>query len=262
MTPAQGGNVTHARTRLAGAALVLLTLALLALAAPPVARSAAPGAQEILDASDRTRNGWSSFAVDVTITDEGATGPRAVTKYQVLIKGSERTLVKFSDPSDKGKLLLMVEEGMWFYLPSTSRPIRVTPLQRLAGNASNGDVAQTSLAANYAATLVGEETLGGEAVWVLELTAKRKGATYQGVRYWVSKERALPLQAEYRLTSGKATKRAHFEKYEVVNGQRMLQRQVIVDLLRRDRRTVLEFRNYKAQELPDKFFNKNYLGEL
>jgi outer membrane lipoprotein-sorting protein len=198
----------------------------------------------------------------VKITDEGQSGPRAVTNYQVLIKGSERTLVKFTDPSDKGKLLLMVEEGMWFFLPSTSRPIRVTPLQRLAGNASNGDVAQTSLGANYAATLVGEEALDGRPVWVLELTAKRKSATYQSVRYWVSKERSLPLQAEFRLTSGKPTKRAHFEEYEQVGGRRMLRREVIVDLLRKERRTVLEFRNYAARDLPDKYFNKNYLGEL
>jgi outer membrane lipoprotein-sorting protein len=249
--------MTAKNTRTAAAALAVLLSS--GRAAAP---AAVPGAQEILEASDRSRNGWNSFGVDVKITDEGASGPRAVTNYQVLIKGSERTLVKFTDPSDKGKLLLMVEEGMWFYLPSTSRPIRVTPLQRLAGNASNGDVAQTSLAANYAATLVGEEELDGRPVWVLDLTAKRKSATYQAVRYWVSKEGSLPLQAEFRLTSGKATKRARFEEYEQVGGRRMLRRQVIVDLLRRERRTVLEFTNYTARELPDKFFNKNYLGEL
>jgi outer membrane lipoprotein-sorting protein len=237
-------------------------LALLAFAGQPAVPAPAPDAQQILEASDRARNGWDSFVVEVKITDEGATGPRAVTNYEVLIKGSERTLVRFTDPSDKGKLLLMVEEGMWFYLPATSRPIRVTPLQRLAGNASNGDVAQTSFATNYSATLAGEETLDGQPAWVLELVAKRKSATYQSVRYWVSKERFLPLQAEFRLTSGKVSKRAYFEEYEEVGGRRMLRREVIIDLLRRERRTVLEFRNYAARDLPDKFFNKNYLGEL
>ena len=88
-------------------------------------------------------------------------------------------LVRFADPNDKGKLMLMVEDAMWLYMPSTSQPIRVTPLQRLSGNASNGDVAQTSLTANYTAALVGDESLEGEPAHVLELTAKRKSATYQ-----------------------------------------------------------------------------------
>jgi outer membrane lipoprotein-sorting protein len=231
---------------------------------PATPEPQAPDAQHILEVAERSRTGgWNAFAFDVKITDESATGPRAVTNYQVLVKGALQTLVKFSDPGDKGKVLLMLEEGMWFYLPSASRPIRVTPLQRLAGNASNGDVAQTDFAVLYAATVVGEEAVDGRPAWVLELTAKSKGATYHSVRYWVSKDGLFPVQAELRLTSAKPSKLVHFEEFQDVGGRRLLKRQVIVDLLRNDRpRTVLEYRNYGARELPDRFFNKNYLGEL
>jgi hypothetical protein len=210
---------------------------------PATPEPQAPDAQHILEVAERSRTGgWNAFAFDVKITDESATGPRAVTNYQVL---------------------LMLEEGMWFYLPSASRPIRVTPLQRLAGNASNGDVAQTDFAVLYAATVVGEEAVDGRPAWVLELTAKSKGATYHSVRYWVSKDGLFPVQAELRLTSAKPSKLVHFEEFQDVGGRRLLKRQVIVDLLRNDRpRTVLEYRNYGARELPDRFFNKNYLGEL
>ena len=199
---------------------------------------------------------------DVKITDEGETGPRAVTNFQVFIKGADRTLIKFTDPGDKGKFLLTVEEGMWLYLPSTSRPIRVTPLQRLAGAASNGDVAQTDFAILYSGTLVGEETFNGRPVWVLELAAKRKSATYSTVRYWVAKQDLIPLQAELRVLSDKSSKLTRFEEFEEIGGRRFLKRQVIIDLLRRERRTVLEFSNYAKRDIPDRFFNKNYLGEL
>lgn len=248
-----------------GVAALALTFGLLAL----VARAAAPplqppDAHAILEQAERYRTGgWNAFTFDVKITEEGQSGPRAVTNYQVLVKGALQTLVKFSDPNDKGKLLLMVEEGMWLYLPSASRPIRVTPLQRLAGNASNGDVAQTDFAVMYTATIVGEEALDGQAAWVLELTAKSKSATYRSVRYWVAKDGLLPLQAELRLTSAKPSKLARFEQYASMAGRRLLKRQVIVDLLRSDQpRTVLEFGNYAARELPDRLFNKNYLSEL
>lgn len=250
------------RARLTGPT-ILGVLALLALGAR-AAVPAAPDAKHILEVAERARTGgWDAFAFDVKITEEGQSGPRAVTNYQVLVKGALQTLVKFTDPGDKGKLLLMVEEGMWFYLPSASRPIRVTPLQKLAGNASNGDVAQTDFAVLYEPTLVGDETLDGQAAWVLELAAKSKGATYRSVRYWVAKDGLYPLQAEFRLTSAKPSKLARFEEYQDVAGRRLLKRQVIVDLLRNDRpRTVLEFKNYGSRELPDRLFNKNYLGEL
>lgn len=253
-------TMTSRGTRSLGLALVLLTLTSHAAtpSAPP------PDAHQLLEQAERYRTGgWNAFAFDVKITEEGARGPRAVTNYQVLVKGALQTLVKFADPNDKGKLLLMVDEGMWLYLPSASRPIRVTPLQRLAGNASNGDVAQTDFAVMYTATIVGEEQLDGQAAWVLELVAKSKSATYRSVRYWVAKADATPLQAELRLTSAKASKLARFEEYAQVGGRRLLKRQVIVDLLRNDQpRTVLEFQNYAARELPDRLFNKNYLSEL
>jgi outer membrane lipoprotein-sorting protein len=254
--------VDHRNPRTARAALALV---LLGEAVPPAGADAqAPDAQHILEVAERARTGgWEAFAFDVRITDESARGPRAVTNYQVLVKGALQTLVRFSDPGEKGKVLLMVEEGMWFYLPSASRPIRVTPLQRLAGNASNGDVAQTDFAVLYTARVVGEEEVEGRPAWVLELTARNKGATYRSARYWVSKDGLFPLQAELRLTSDKASKLVHFEEYQDVAGRRLLKRQVIVDLLRNDRpRTVLEYRNYGARELPDRYFNKNYLGEL
>src|SRR5207249_9803379 len=124
--------------------------------------AAAPTADQILTAVDRTRNGWSSFTVDVQINNFRNDKPFHADAYQVSIKGADHTLVKFMSPEDKGKSLLMVEEGMWLYLPSASRPIRVTALQRLSGNANNGDIAQTNLAQNYSAVVAGEENGGGK----------------------------------------------------------------------------------------------------
>lgn len=229
----------------------------------PAAPSTAPTPQSILDSAEDARTGGlRSFVFDVKITDEGATGSRSTTNFQVLIKGAERTLIKFADPSDKGKLLLTVEDNMWLYLPATSRPVRVTPLQKLFGAASNGDVGQTDFAAQYSGSIVGEETIDGKPAWILELKAKRKGATYSSARYWVTKDGSIPIQAELRLTSDKPSKLTRFEEFEEVDGRRFLKRQVIIDLLRKDRKTVLEFSNYARRDLPDRLFNKNYLGEL
>jgi len=240
-----------------------LLLPLLAwLAAAAAAAAAPPSATEIVAAADRSRNGWDSFAVEVTITNHDGERVESTDRYEVLIKGADRSLIRFLAPRDKGKQLLMLEEQMWFYLPTASRPIRVTPLQRLSGNASNGDVAQSSFAANYDAALEGEEVVAGRRAWVLLLTAKRKSAAYRTVRYWVAQDTLLPLQAEFRMGSGKVSKRAVYERYETTGGRRLLRRLVIFDELRKGKQSVLEFSGYEARELPEKLFNRNSLGQL
>jgi outer membrane lipoprotein-sorting protein len=231
-----------------------------ALAQP--APAAQPAIEEILSQADRGQNGLQSFVVDVRITNYVRDKVSKVSNYQVFIKGGDRSLVKFTDPEEKGKYLLTVDEFMWIYLKSASRPVRVTPLQRLSGNASNGDVAQTSLVENYQPVSMTEEVLEGKPVYVLDLVAKRKSATYQGTRYWIAKDTLLPLKAEFKLGSGKPSKRAIFAEYQTVDGRQLLRRQEIYDLLRNEEKSVLEYSNYVRKELPDKMFNKNFRQDL
>ncbi len=103
--------------------------------------------------------------------------------FEVSIKGMDKTLVKFMNADVKGQYLLMVEDDMWIYMPNTRKPIRITPLQRLMGDASNGDVARTRYAEDYAAKVIREESVGGVPCYVLELNAKRDGATYKKIEY-------------------------------------------------------------------------------
>ena len=220
-----------------------------------LAMASTPTADQILAGVDRTKNGWTSFTVDVTIDNFKHEKHVDQNAYQVLIKGTDHTLVKFVSPADKGKSLLMLDDAMYLYMPSASRAIRVTPLQRLSGNASNGDIAQTNLGANYSAALAGEDKVGGKETWILQLTAKRKQATYQAIKLWVDKSDLTPAVAEFRFTSGKPVKRVEYIDYDTIGGQKMVRRQVMYDLLRNEQRTVVEYRNYTQHELADRLFN-------
>lgn len=238
---------------------LFLRLSFLGLFVTAALHAAAPTADQILSSVDRTRNGWSSFVVDVKINNIRNGKSVDQDAYQVFIKGTDRTLVKFMSPQDRGKTLLMLDEAMWLYLPTASRPVRVTPLQRLSGNASNGDIAQTNLAANYDARVTGEDTVEGREAWTLELTAKRKSATYKIVHLWVGKSDLTPIRAEFRLQSGKPVKRVEYLEYDTFGAQKMIRRQVIYDLLRNEEKTVVEYANYERRELADKLFNQNSL---
>ena len=224
--------------------------------------STAISADEILQASDQGRNGWDSFVVRTTIQDYEDKQLKEEGVFEVNTKGADKTLVKFLNADVKGQHLLMVEDDMWIYMPNTRKPIRITPLQRLMGDASNGDVARTHYAQDYRATLKGEETIDGVACYVLSLSAKRDGATYKMIDYWVARETKRPKKAEIYLTSGKLYKTIHFDKYEEVRNRILLTQMTIIDRLRERRTTVMKFSSYAPKELPEKYFNKDYLEKL
>ena len=217
---------------------------------------------QILQLSDVTRNGWDSYGVLTTIKNFEDGKLKDEGRFEVTMKGANRTLIKFLNADVKGEYLLMVDDDMWLYMPDTRKPIRITPLQRLMGDASNGDVARTRYAADYAPKTLKEEVLEGTPCYVLELTAKRDGATYNRIEYWIAKGTNRPRRAEIYLTSGMHYKTIDFEAYAEILGRQLLTRMTITDRLRNGRTTIMLYDSYGPKELPDKYFNKDYLEKL
>src|ERR1017187_1870537 len=237
----------------------LLFLALIALVLAWVldsgaATAATPDAEAILKRSDTYRNGWPSFVTHVKITNYESGKSDEEKLYEVSQKGTDKTYVEFMSPREKGEHLLMLGDDMWVYLPDTSRPVRITPLERLSGDASNGDVARTNYAIDYSPVYVRTEKVGTEECHVLDLTAKRKGATYQRILYWVRVSDARPVKAEFYLTSGKHIKSATFDEYAEFDGKQLLRKFTLYDEIRHNSHSILEYTGTVPRALPDKLF--------
>ena len=232
-------------------AAFLITCAVVCHAATPTTN---PDADAILKRADGFRNGWPSYVLHVKITNFEGDKSDEIKLYEVSQKGTEKTYVEFMSPREKGQHLLMLGDDMWVYLPDTSRPVRITPLERLSGDASNGDIARTNYAADYTPVFVRTETVGTEKCNVLELTAKRKGATYQRILFWVRVEDARPVKAEFYLTSGKHIKSATFDEYASIGGKMQLRRMTLYDEIRHNSHSVLEYSGIAPRELADKLF--------
>ncbi|HJQ40372.1 MAG TPA: outer membrane lipoprotein-sorting protein [Thermoanaerobaculia bacterium] len=217
----------------------------------------AEDATSLLARSDEFRNPLGSFAIDVELTSyEGS--KTDTSKFRVYGKGSDRSVVEFTAPAtEKGKFLLMLRDAMWIYMPSTSRPIRISPLQRLMGQASNGDVARTSFTTDYVAKSASED---GKA-WLLELEAKDPSLSYKRVQLWIDRSSYEPVRADFYVASGKLLKRAHYRKFSMMAGRRVLTEVEIEDLVRPGRRTVMHYANLAERENPDKMFTKDSLGK-
>ena len=142
-----------------------------------------------------------------TMIIKGRRGTRTL-KAQSWIQGVKRSFTEYlSPPREQGTKMLKLENELWIYSPSTDRTIKIAGhmLRRsvMGSDLSYEDYMEDPKLSNiYEANLLGEETSGNRACYLLELIAKKDDVAYQKRKMWVDKERYLPLREERYAKSG------------------------------------------------------------
>ncbi len=213
----------------------------------------------ILEKIDAFRVPYREFLVRTKIITYEKEELKETAIFDAYMNGNDKSLVVAKEYKTKGMKLLYVEENMWVQLPNSQRPIRITPIQRLMGEASNGDVARVSLADDYTAEIIGEEKVNDIACHKLQLMAKKNSATYHKIMLWVRQQDFRPVKAEYFVISGKHIKTAFFESFRPAAGRMILEKMTIYDELKKDSKTIFEYVKIEEKKIPIKYFNKNYL---
>lgn len=217
----------------------------------------------IVEKADRIRFPAQGFQVDVKITTTAPGQVPEIKEYRVLSKGNDRTLLMTMAPAiDKGNILLMRDHDLWAFLPNLSQPVRLPLAQKLTGEVANGDLARARFAGDYTATLLRTEIIHKVTYYVLELTASRKSVTYHRVLYWINQANYRPYKAEFYSLSNRLIKTCLFQKYgEIGNATRPTQL-VMIDALKEEKRSLMDYSNMQPRKLPDKVFTKDYLKKL
>ena len=179
--------------------------------------------------------------------------------------GQFASLIRFVLPArDTGKLMLKNGNDLWFYDPSTKASVRLSPQQRLMGQASNGDVVTVNLSKDYEASLLAEEEVqDGERrtrkAHKLGLTATSADVTYTSIEMWVDTENNRPLKARFFAESGRLLKTAYYRRYQVQLGVERPTETVIIDGLNPQSVTLMRFTDYVARAVPDTWLHRDYL---
>jgi hypothetical protein len=243
---------------------------LAALLAAATLAQAAPDAQRILAASDAVRNPGRPFSVVVALTEfqdgKRVDGNTMVTYSRTLAQDAQfATLVRFVAPArDAGKLMLKNGQDLWFYDPSTKASVRLSPQQRLIGQASNGDVVTVNLARDYKAELSAqEEVQDGERktrrAYKLELSAVTSDATYARIELWVGAENSWPIKGRFFAESGRLLKTVYYRRFATELGVERPTELVIIDGLNAGSVTLMRLSDYTAKNLPGNWFQRDYL---
>jgi hypothetical protein len=171
-------------------------------------------------------------------------------RYQVLVRPGGKSLILFRSPGEAGQKVLMSGDDFWMLLPGSARPIRITPLQKLLGDASTGDIATMTWSGDYQGSVAREVDIEGVHCLELELAATRKTLSYQRVVLHVAKADYRPVHADLYASSNKRLKQARYSQ----------DRMVLVDEVRSGRETVVTTLASKPRQFGDELFNPMYLG--
>jgi hypothetical protein len=227
---------------------------------PAQAAQAAEDPAALLRAADRWRLADEAEQVETRVQVLAKDGTVEKERlYTVFVQPGHRSLVLMRSPAEAGQRVLMLGDDFWLLMPSSQRPLRITPLQKLLGDASTGDIATLSWADDYTGTLVGEDSCDNRPCWHLQLKAARAGVSYQRIELWLGKARREPLRAALYVQSDKLAKQARF-LLDRADAPTQVAEMVLQDELSNHKATHVRYLSRVPKRVPEAWMNPMFLA--
>lgn len=173
--------------------------------------AADPTGQEIIKRSDDLMRGDTSrgrYKMTVLTPDWQRT-----LELDAYSKGRDKTFIRVLSPAkEAGVASLRIDTNMWNYLPKVERVIKIPPsmmLQQWMGSDYTNDdlVKESSIVYDYTHAILGEETIGADTVYKIELSPNpRAPVTWGKLIFWVRKADFVPVREEFYDEHGKLIK--------------------------------------------------------
>ena len=241
---------------------------LLALQTPAFAQTA----QEIVAATDKIRNSDQPFRTTLTLTEYVSGQERSHSTFVLFSKEDParrfRNLLQYLEPArDAGKRILLDGRNFWFFDPASQSSVRISAQQRLVGQAAIGDVLSVNLAVDYTPSVTGTEAIDDagrqkRTCWHLELKAATDTAVYNRVEYWVEQGTFRPVKGKFYSDSGRLLKIIYYRNFTERLGAVRPAEAVIIDAVDSSLATIAVFSESRLQDVPDAWFQRDYLPRL
>lgn len=217
--------------------------------------SADPGRiDSLLREADRYRGlvGEHSSRLEIAVQD----GDRTISNTYALRvhpapEGRCVLLRTLAPASEKGTVVLSRPDGMWILPATSSRPVPISPQQRLLGDASVGDVLNIELAGRYDGT---DSVIHG--VRHMELSAGSPGTLYERIALDIDAASARPLSARFLSRDGRELKRLRHLGFVRSQGRELASELELVDAATPARRTLVRFSRFRPTRFPSGTFEK------
>jgi outer membrane lipoprotein-sorting protein len=220
-----------------------------------------PSGKELLDRIDKNMSSENRIVTSKMII-HGPRTSRTIESTSWAV-GDKQAYTEYLAPArEKGTKMLKLEDQLWIYSPSTDRTIQISGhmlRQSVMGSdLSYEDMMEDSkLIDNYDAAVIGEEVIGEQNCWILELQAKTSDVSYQIRKVWVDKDRYIPLKEELYAKSGKLLKKTELFDIQRIGNRWYPKRVVFKDMLKIGDGTEFIIESIQFdQEIPEHIFTK------
>jgi outer membrane lipoprotein-sorting protein len=182
--------------------------------------------------------------------------------------GYKKSFTEYLSPArEAGTKMLKLESQLWIYAPSTDRTIQISG-HMLRQSVMGSDLSYEDMMDDrkltdvYSAKVIGEETLDGRKVHVLELNAKVDDIAYFKRKMWVDTERFVPLKEELFAKSGQLLKRTTMSNVQRIQGRWFPMNMTYKDMLKQGAGTEFKVTSIKFNtEIPEYVFTKAVLKQ-
>jgi len=162
--------------------------------------------------------------------------------------------------------MLKLGSNLWIFDPNTRRTVQISG-NMLRQSVMGSDLSyedfmeESSLSSQYNASLEGEVTYEGRACWDLLLTAKNSRVAYHTKRFYVDKQRSIPLQEKWYARSGRLLKTISASDLRQIGSRWVPFRVLFKDELKQGRGTeyIVESIEFDIR-IPDSIFTRSQLS--
>lgn len=185
-----------------------------------------------------------SLRVDINSVNKR--GKKTSKSYNILRKDRANSLVVFAHESEKGTVVVKEQNNLYIKTGRSSRAIRISPIQRLVGDASVGDILDISFQSNYKIDKKENE--------ILFLKAIDDKSTYASMKVYTKNKKLI--KADLFSYSGKMLKTIF---YEYANNSKKINQYRFVS---RKGEAIAIMSDYKDIKLANKLFKKRNVKNL
>lgn len=181
-------------------------------------------AKEALEKIDQLRQPSGSLEIFATISTLKNGIQTDTDDYSIRSDGQGNALLFMLNQDKRGQKILNTAEGVWIYFPKTRRPIRLTPMQQLHGNASVGDIMHVRWSEEYTVKAVEADAVivNDKKCKTLRLVAALENAAYARIDLYVDENKLEPIKADLYTFGGKMLKSVSFSEPSLISGRRLI----------------------------------------
>ena len=189
-----------------------------------------------------------------------------VSDFIIWSRGNDEFLIEFTSAAELGQKVLRTASELYLYYPDAEEIIRLQGAalrqSMLGSDISYEDMTEgNDTLSKYEVVLTGEESVGGEVCYVIEMTAKSRDVAYPKQIVWIIKKSLVPQQVQYFSKSGKLLKEMRVNEIRQVGEKFVITRMTLEDKLKKNSSTELVIEKLETNpDLGQDFFSLDNLS--